>query len=101
MNFKLKLLPRLLLLGMAKLQAVMSKHGQVIELKPPSLPSPPYGYMMKVVLGGFLKCPHNHDLSKCHCLYDFGRHMIAPLTVSTLTLTLRPPLENEKANFQT
>ena len=46
----------------------------------------------KVVLGGYPRCPDNHDLSKCHRLYDLGRHMAAKnhltpisLTVSTLT----------------
>ncbi len=29
---------------------------------------------LKVVLGGSPRCPDNHDLSKCHRLYDLGRH---------------------------
>ncbi len=31
--------------------------------------------LFKVVLGGCPSCPDNHDLSKCHCLYDLGRHI--------------------------
>ncbi len=30
---------------------------------------------IKVVLGGCPRCPDNHDLSKCHRLYDLGRHI--------------------------
>ncbi len=29
---------------------------------------------IKVVLGGCPRCPDNHELSKCHRLYDLGRH---------------------------
>ena len=31
--------------------------------------------VLKVVLGGSPRCPDNHDLSKCHPLYDLGRHI--------------------------
>ncbi len=34
--------------------------------------------VIKVVLGGYPRCPDNHDLSKCHHLYDFGRHIEQP-----------------------
>ncbi len=30
---------------------------------------------LKVVLGGSARCPDNHDLSKCHRLYDLGRYI--------------------------
>ncbi len=30
---------------------------------------------LKVVLGGCPRCPDNHDLSKCHRLYDLGRYI--------------------------
>ena len=40
---------------------------------------------VKVVLGGYPRCPDNHDLSKCHRLYDLGRHIEQPYT-----LPLRP-----------
>ena len=46
------------------------------------------GSNVKVVLGGYPRCPDNHDLSKFHHLYDLGRHYhLTPisLTVSTLT----------------
>ena len=31
--------------------------------------------IFKVVLEGSPRCPDNHDLSKCHRLYDLGRHI--------------------------
>ena len=30
---------------------------------------------VKVVLGGYRRCPDSHDLSECHHLYDLGRHI--------------------------
>ncbi len=35
-------------------------------------------HALKVVLGGFPRCPDNHDMSKCHRLYDLGRHIEQP-----------------------
>ncbi len=38
----------------------------------------PDSWTVKVVLGGSPRCPDNHDLSKCHHLYDLGRHIEQP-----------------------
>ncbi len=57
---------------------------------------------IKVVLGGYPRCPDSHDLSECHHLYDLGRHLeyilalrplltakylISPIRLTVLTLT--------------
>ena len=30
---------------------------------------------LKVVVGGYRRCPDSHDLSECHHLYDLGKHI--------------------------
>ena len=45
------------------------------------------GCHFKVVLGGSPRCPDNHDLSKCHRLYDLGRHHLPPISLTLSNLT--------------
>ncbi len=32
-------------------------------------------HSIKVVLGGYRRCPDSHALSECHHLYELGRHI--------------------------
>ncbi len=40
-----------------------------------------------MVLEGYHRCPDSHDLSECHHLYDFGRHLLPTISLTVLTLT--------------
>ena len=42
---------------------------------------------VKVVLQGSPKSPDIHDLSEYHRLYDLGRHLLPPISLTVLTLT--------------
>ncbi len=44
-------------------------------------------FPIKVVLEGYRRCPDSHDLSECHHLYDLGRHILPPISLTVLTLT--------------
>ena len=59
---------------------------------------------IKVVLGGYCRCPDSHDLSECHHLYDLScnyhwtldfqilliiKFLVPPISLTVLTLTLK------------
>ncbi len=57
-----------------------SPGGQVALVRVPIIGRPPilevlHRLLVKVVLGGYRRCPDSHDLSECHHLYDLGRHI--------------------------
>ena len=53
------------------------RHLYIVHKTLPILGQTTY-HPFKVVLGGSPRCRDNHDLSKCHHLYDLGRHIEQP-----------------------
>ena len=45
---------------------------------------------VKVVLGGYPRCPDSHDLSECHHLYDLGKHILTLRSLLTAKYLLPP-----------
>ena len=76
-------------IGKHKISSVLSSVPMVMYLKSSCILRflSFFRTFIKVVLEGYRRCPDSHDLSECHHLYDLGRHLLPPVSLTVLTLT--------------